>query len=185
MLSDIDSGDGAPQLLVRIYPKDLTNRFDDLKRRRPDILFPKVPWEAAWLTPHFEDSNLLNNTLSHAAVGINVASTVSLELCMFDKPVINIGYNPPSVEKNVVDYARYYDFDHYRPVVQSVAVKVAHSEVELNSMLRAALVEPHQGSTERRRLIAQMFGNTLDGYAGLRLAEFLTEIAGRNQEQYA
>ena len=61
---------------------------------------------------------MLTNTIRHAAVGINVASTLSLELCMFDKPVINIGYNPPGTEVSPVEYRRYYDFDHYRPIVE-------------------------------------------------------------------
>jgi hypothetical protein len=183
MLGEIGSGDGAPQLLVRIYPKDLTNRFDDLKRRRPDILFPKIPWEAAWLTPHFEDSYLLTNTLRHAAAGINVASTISLELCMFDKPVINVGYNPSGIAKTVVDYARYYDFDHYRPVVQSGAVSVAWSKDDMKLMLREVLVEPNKGVLGRRRLIQQMFGQTLDGCSGLRVAEYLVEVAGRSQNK--
>ena len=81
---------GSPQLLVRVYPKDRTGRFDDIKRRYPDVLFPKVAWEPNWLTPMPDDTWMLTNTLRHAALGINVASTVSLELCMFRKPVINV-----------------------------------------------------------------------------------------------
>ena len=168
----------APQLLVRIYAKDLTGRFEGLKKRRPDILFPEVPWEPAWLTPKFEDAYLLTNTLRHAAVGINVASTVSLELCMFDKPVINVGYNPEGVEASLVDYARYYHFDHYRPVVESGAVAVAGSEKEMKDMLRRALTEPQRDSVERRGLIEKMFGQTLDGRSGVRIAEQLIKLAG-------
>ena len=115
MLKEIE-GDKKPQLLVRVYPKDLTGRFEELKHRRTDILFPKIAWEEDWLTPKFEDSYALVNTLRHSALGINVASTISLELCMFDKPVINVGYNPPSVDEKNLAYADYYEFDHYRTV---------------------------------------------------------------------
>ena len=109
---------GPPQLLVRIYPKDRTRRFDDVKRENPDVLFPEVPWEPVWLMPRMEDAYLLTNTLRHVAVGINIGSTVSLELCMFDKPVINVAYNPPGVDIGSLDFARYYDFDHLRPVLK-------------------------------------------------------------------
>src|SRR5262245_12326459 len=126
---------GPPQLLVRIYPKDQTGRFESLKRANPDILFPEIPWEPAWLTPRPEDAPLLTNMLRHAAVGVNVASTMSLELCMFDKPVVNVGYNPPGVEISELDYSRYYKFDHYRKVVESGAVRVAGSGQELAAML--------------------------------------------------
>jgi len=168
---------GPPQLLVRIYPKDRTGRFEELKRRRADILFPETPWEPAWLTPKIEDSYLLTNTLRHVAAGINVASTVSLELCMFDKPVINVGYNPPGVATESVDYRRYYDFDHYRPLVESGAVALAGSEADLRDLLLKALTEPQAASRERRALIDTMFGNSLDSFAGRRVAEFLLELA--------
>jgi hypothetical protein len=174
---------GSPQLLVRVYPKDLTGRFEHLKRRRPDILFPHVPWEASWLTPSFEDSYLLTNTIRHAAVGINVASTVSLELCMFDKPVINVGYNPEGVSVEELSYRRYYSFDHYKPVVDSGAVTVAKSPEEMRRMLRRALVEPKAGSVERKALIRGMFGDTLDGGSAARVAEILLFLAERRDHR--
>lgn len=169
---------GSPQLLVRVYPKDQTGRFEQVKRSNPDVLFPAIPWEPAWQTPRLEDSPLLTNMLRHAAAGINVASTISLELCMFDKPVINVGYNPAGVDVREVDYSRYYKFDHYRKVVASGAVRVASSESELQTMLRHALVEPEAGRTERQTLVKSMFGDTLDGYSGLRIADRLITLAG-------
>lgn len=168
---------GPPQLLVRVYPKDRTGRFEQIKRSHPEILFPEVPWEPAWLTPKIEDAYLLTNTLRHAAAGINVASTISLELCMFDKPVINVSYNPPGVDTGFVDYQRYYEFDHYRPLVESGAVAVARSEADLRDMLWKALTEPQAESCQRRSLIDSMFGNTLDSNAGTRIAEFLLKLA--------
>jgi hypothetical protein len=166
-----------PQLLVRIYPKDQTGRFDEIKRRNPDVLFPPVPWEASWLTPMPDDTPLLTNTLRHAAVGINAASTVSLELCMFDKPVLNVGYNPPGMDIRPWDYARFYKFDHYRPVVDSRAVSVAWSEPEMATLLANALAEPAQQSRERRALISTMFGTSLDGKCGERVADQLIQLA--------
>ena len=167
-------------MLVRVYPKDLTGRFEELKKRRSDILFPDVAWEASWLTPKYEDSYALINSLRHSAVGINVASTISLELCMFDKPVINVGYNPPSVDKNVLSYADYYEFDHYRPVVESGAVQVAWSKSEMRDLLKDCLEKPEDRKKERRDLITDMFGSTLDGNSGKRVAKNLLEIAAKS-----
>lgn len=169
---------GSPQLLVRVYPKDQTGRFDDVKRENPDVMFPTIPWELAWLTPRPEDAPLLTNMLRHAAAGVNVASTMSLELCMFDKPVVNVGYNPPGVEISELDYSRYYKFDHYREVVGSGAVSVAGSEDELRLMLRRSLTQPEVRRPQRRALIKSMFGDTLDGYSGLRVADRLIKLAG-------
>jgi hypothetical protein len=168
---------GPPQLMVRVYPKDLTGRFAAMRKSNPDVIFPSIPWEANWLTPRFEDAPLLTNMLHHSAVGINVASTISLELCMFDKPVINVGYNPPSVAKATLDYGRYYKFDHYAPLVASGAVSVATTESELQSMLEAALVKPEEHRTQRAELVKRMFGETLDGYSGLRAANRLIQLS--------
>jgi hypothetical protein len=171
---------GPPQLLVRVYAKDRSGRFEPLKHRRPDILFPAVPWEVNWLTPLPADLPLWTNTLRHSALGINVASTVSLELCMFDKPVINVGYNPPSVPEGELSYARYYRFDHYAPVVASGAVRVAGSLTEMRGMIRDALAHPETGRAERAALLHSFFADTLDGRSGERVANVLLDLARRN-----
>jgi hypothetical protein len=168
---------GSPQLLVRIYPKDRTGRFEELKGAYPDILFPEVPWEPAWLTPKIEDTALLTNTLRHATLGINVGSTISLELCMFDKPAINVAYNPPGVDVAPLDYRQGYEFDHYRPVVASGAVALAYSEAQMKVLIRRALADPHEHSANRRRLVASMFGATLDGRSSERVATVLRDLA--------
>ncbi|NUS95975.1 MAG: hypothetical protein HOQ11_01050 [Gemmatimonadaceae bacterium] len=169
---------GAPQLLVRVYPKDRTGRFADLERRRPDILFPRAKWVDAWLTPTVEDDQLYTNTLRHVAAGVNVASTVSLELAMFDKPVINVGYNPPGIRPRV-DYVRYYDFDHYAPLVRERAVALARSAEEMRTLLHLALSDPGAGRADREAFIARMFGGTLDGRSGERVAAVLLRLAAR------
>ena len=170
---------GPPQLLVRVYPKDTSGRFEQLKAARADILFPEARWIETWLMPTEEDNQMLTNTLRHADVGVNVASTISLELCMFDKPVINVAYDPPGVAAVRVPYARYYAYDHYRPVVASGAVQLAHSAAEMERLLREAIRNPSTRTQERRTLIANMFGRTLDGQSNARVADVLLELASR------
>lgn len=172
---------GRPQLLVRVYPKDRTTRFDELRRRRNDIVFSPVNWEQVWLTPKPDDVEMYTNTLRHCAAGINISSTVSLELCMFDKPVLNVGYNPPGADISPVSFASYYKFDHYREVVESGAVTVVPSQEEMAACLRRALLEPEYRRDERRALITKMFGNLLDGKSGVRVSEALLTAAGLSQ----
>jgi hypothetical protein len=180
MLKEI-APQNPPQLMVRVYPKDLTGRFDELKERRKDILFPKIAWEEGWLTPKFEDSYALVNTMRHVDFGINVASTISLELCMFDKPAINVGYNPLSVDESELSYATYYNFDHYRPVVESGAVEVADNRDQMRDLMQKAINEPSRRKDDRKALIDKMFGTTLDGNSAHRVAQALLEIANRKR----
>lgn len=167
---------GPPQLLVRVYAKDLTGRFEDLKRRRPDILMPRVDWNPRWFTPEPSDGPMFTNTLRHCALGINVASTISLELCLFDKPVVNVGYNAPGFSP-FPDFIRYYDFDHYKPVAQSGAVDLVTAEADLEKAVRDALTNPEGRSAARRGLVERFFEGRWDGRSGSRVAECLAELA--------
>jgi hypothetical protein len=167
-----------PQLLVRLYPKDHhPERFDEMRRRNPGICFPAIPWNRAYLTPEFEDCSLLTNTLRHCTLGINVASTVSLELAMFDKPVINVGYNPPGLHIAPTDYRVYYEFDHYRPLVESGMLRVARDETEMRDWLKLYFGNPHTDREARQGFIQQMFGATLDGQTAYRVAAVLAQLA--------
>jgi hypothetical protein len=167
---------GPPQLMLRVYPKDLTGRFDGLRQRRRDILVPEIPWAAAHLTPKPDDLPLLTNMLRHCSIGINIASTMSLELCMFDKPVLNVAYDPPGMNTR---FRRFYDFDHYAPVVASGAVELACSEEQLCQQIDSALRDPGRRSSERRLLVHRMFGDTLDGNCAERVAACLLQLLSR------
>jgi hypothetical protein len=174
---------GRPQLLLRVYPKDRSGRFDRLFSERSDIINCQAAWEPNWYTPLREDAGCLVNALRHSALGVNVASTVSLELMMFDKPVLNVGYNPPSVPTSELEYARYYKFDHYRPIVECGAVSVCYSPDEMATKLRRALSDPNQQMRERKQLIERFFGNTLDGGCGHRIAISLAQLSGSNSSR--
>jgi hypothetical protein len=176
MLADMEDL-GRPQLLLRVYPKDRTGRFEELRARRPDIRFQPARWIETWLTPTEADTQLLTNSVRHVDVGVNVASTVSLELCMFDRPVVNVGYDPPGVSPRV-PYARYYEYDHYRPLVERGAVTLARSVDEMRTMLRSALADPSRGRADRCAFTQHMFGDTLDGRSGERVAATLLRLAG-------
>ena len=96
---------------------------------------------------------------------------------MFDKPVINVGYNPPSVPETEVSYVRYYEFDHYKPVVESGAICLARSQREMREMILENLHDPSSRTNDRKKLISQMFGDTLDGCSSTRVADTLLQLA--------
>jgi hypothetical protein len=173
------TGCGNPQLLVRVYAKDRSGRFEELKSRRKDIIFTDALWHPNWLTPKVEDLPLLTNLLRHADVGINVASTVSLELAMFDKPVLNLAYNADGMQTGEVPFSSYYDFEHYSPLVEKGAVYKCKDPEELRGALQKVLSgsEERQASHRRLSFINEMFGDTLDGKSGERVAKALVSLA--------
>lgn len=152
------------KLVVRTYAKDRHKVFEALKKKRKDIIFPEVKWEENFQTPLLEDQTFFTNLLRHCELGINVASTISLELCMFNKPAINVGYNPPGRSIYPYDYTRFYTFDHYKPIVDSGAVKVVSSEEEMRSAIISYLAHPDTDSEKRKKLIHDFFEFDSSGY---------------------
>ena len=168
-----------PQLVVRTYVKGTSDEMLAIGRRgEPDVIFPEVLWEPRWQTPRFEDLEIYSNLLRHCALGINAASTVSLELLMFDKPVINLDFDPPGSDLHWhMGYDRHIQFDHYKPVAESGAVMVARSVEDMRRFIRRGIEQPDADSDKRTELLDSMFGSMLDGRAGERVAETLLRLA--------
>lgn len=154
--------DSNLKLVVRAYAKDRADVFDQLKNIRPDIIIPNVLWEKNYQTPLIEDQKFLTSLLKYCILGINVASTISLELILMNKPAINVGYNPP--EKNIYpyDYTRFYNFDHYKPIVESGAILLAKNEDEMGKMIKDSIQNPNLNSLQRQKLVKQFFEDKLD-----------------------
>jgi hypothetical protein len=149
------------RLVVRTYAKDKKDVFADLKNRRPDIIIPEVHWEKNFQTPLLEDQQFFSSLLRNCIAGINVASTISLELCMLNKPAINVGYNPPGKDIYPYNYTRFYAFDHYKPIVDSGAIHLAQNEEEMLLFIKNALINPNEKQAQREKLIQQFFHGQL------------------------
>jgi hypothetical protein len=132
----------------------------------------------------FEDLAVYSSCLRHAAMGINAASTVSLELLMFDKPVMNLGFDPPgSLLPHAYRWQRHIEFDHYRPVAESGGVMVAYSTDDVRQIINKGLGQPWAGHEARERFINQTFDSTLDGQAGSRIGNILVQLAKKNERR--
>ncbi|HEX9733118.1 MAG TPA: hypothetical protein VGG06_14160, partial [Thermoanaerobaculia bacterium] len=168
-----------PQLVVRTYVKGTSPEMRALAERGlPDTVFPPVAWDERFQTPRYEDLAVYTSLLKHTALGVNAASTVSLELMVFDKPIVNLDFDPPGADLPwCLGYGRHIRFDHFRPVAASGATMVARSADDMARMLRRGLTDPAADAPARRRFLDSMFGDLLDGGAGRRVAELLVDLA--------
>ncbi len=178
--------EARPQLLVRTYIKGTSPEMLALAeemRGNPDVIFPPILWDRQWVMPLQDDLYIYTNLLRHTALGINGASTVTLELMMVDKPVINLGFEPPGSDlPRYMRFSRHIGYEHYRPVAASGGVMVARSVDELKSMILRGLAQPAADREARARFTRGMFNGTLDGCAGQRVAEaLLTIISSRTR----
>lgn len=176
---------GRPQLLVRLHPNDRRpERFDPLLERCPGLLLSR-PWAHdtrafGWFTPDEEALALLSNTLRHSDVTINLASSMTLDAAVFDKPVVNVSYTP-GLDDPLRTYVRHStDSVHYRRVVELGAVIVARDAEELVDGVRAALSDPAAGAAARRAALDWIAG-PVDGRAHVRIADFVVACASADR----
>lgn len=168
-----------PQLVVRMYIKGTSPEMKLLSKiKSPHVVFPKILWDETWKMPFHQDLSIYSSLLRHASLGINAASTVSLELMMLNKPVINLGLEPPGSNlEHWTRFSRHVGYEHYKPVAQSGGVKVAHSIDDLRSFIYRGLTEPDADAAKRKLFITSMLGGTLDGNSGTRIAERLLQLS--------
>lgn len=180
----IEDGEIAdrPQLLLRLHPHDNKERFDSLRERCPGILISR-PWEYDaqrfwWFTPSVEQLALLSNTIRHSDVGLNVASSLTLDFAVLDKPVVNIGFS--GIDGNHASHyvADCYRSHHYGHVLRSGAVPVARSFGEALSHVNRYLEDPAAGCGARARLVEEICG-PVDGMACRRVARLVATALGR------
>jgi CDP-glycerol glycerophosphotransferase (TagB/SpsB family) len=172
-----------PQLLVRLHPYSWNT---DLR------IYDHLPDVAVWprerdlpsmlggsTTGLVDDFRVMISSFSHAAVNVNVASTVTLDSSIFDRPVVNIAFDSEPTRSNSYSVRRFYKrTDHYKQVVETGAVDVVWKPKDLMPALARALRNPEERAKERRRLIELECGQ-VDGRSGRRLADALNSIHRR------
>lgn len=175
---------GRPQVLVRPAPVDDGRRFDAMRARFPDVIFARPDWVHAepgnWarVIPLPADTRFLANLTHHADVNVNVASTMTLDFAIRDRPVVNVAFDvvdPPRFGRPLWEH--FYRFEHYRPVVEIGAARFARSRDELAEHVNAYLADPSLDRAARRRLVELEVGAPI-GEAGGRIVDTLCRLAG-------
>jgi hypothetical protein len=162
LLSQIRSGriKGNPQLLVRPSPVDDGLRYRDVRAAFPELIFSPPSWlhtrKNDWtkVIPKPEDVPFLVNLTHHADMNVNLGSTMTLDFGLHDKPVVNVAFDvsdPPLFGMPVYDY--YYNYEHFRPVVEFHASRIARTAELLPDHINAYLSDPALDRDGRRRLV--------------------------------
>jgi len=178
----IKSGEitGDPQVVLRPAPVDTSDRFDLVIERFPVVL-SRPRWEdggGGWdaVTPSREDIELLVNLTRYADLNINMASTMTLDFALHDTPVVNLGFD---VDSSIARAPRYYDFDHYRPVVELGAARVAKDPRALAEAVNAYMADPALDRDARSRFVDLELGVRPGGSVPA-IAHALAEIGSRS-----
>lgn len=185
----IESGRlGYAQVLVRLHPRDEIEAYREFEGA-PHIIVEK-PFRptvavadglAVDVMP--EHQRHLGDTLAHADVVVNVASTITIEACIFDTPVVNIAFDGPEGEPWVRSARRYYRFTHYVNILDRRAVRVAETPGELVEAVARYLANPALDAEGRRQVVLDQCQFT-DGRSALRVVDAVLDeldsvMAGR------
>lgn len=171
---------GQTQILLRPHPIGGGARFAEVYKRYPEILFTETNYTDPrylihWM-PTLGDLELLVNSIVHCNVNINHASTMTLDCCVLDRPVVNIAFD---IEKDS-DIERYvrncYFYEHYRSVLELGAVRMAYSLDQLITQVNEYLKDSTLDQEGRMKLLKLQCGE-VDGKAAQRAAECLLAIS--------
>lgn len=174
---------GDAQVLLRPAPVDGGTRYEELRRDYPELIYASPQWTHGggdtWrgTMPTSEDIQFLTNLTRHADINVNQASTITLDFAIHDKPIVNIAFDiadPPVFGTPLWDF--FYQWEHYRPVVDLKAARFAQSPDELAEHINAYLDNPALDRDGRRRLVALEIGHPV-GQSVSRTLRVLEQIA--------
>lgn len=165
-------------LVVRLHPQDDGRRWESLagpgtKRVVSPAVEPQ-PDAEAWKRTRPEEQDRLISSLLHAEACVNIASTISLDAAILDRPVIGIEFSGVPSSPREIMYAAY-GATHYRPIVASGGLELARSWDELLESMRLATSRPERLREARTRMVREVCG-TVDGQSGRRVVDAIVRI---------
>ncbi len=119
-----------------------------------------------------EDMVHLADSIFHASVVINFASTITIDAAAFDRPIINLGFDGYNKKPFSYSISEIYIVDHFRKIISNKGSQIPKNIAEFLSTINNYLINPNLDQKERQILVEEQCGK-LDGQAGVRLANLL------------
>ncbi len=135
-----------PQILFRKCPVDLSNRFDDVLNKYPQLVISIDPdWRIASalentfteIYPSFSDISLLVNTVLHSDVVVNLGSTMAHDFAVYNKPCLYLNYDP--VKPSTFKVKDVYGFQHFRSMQEMNPVGWINNRLDFKEKIQQAL----------------------------------------------
>lgn len=171
------------QLIVRQHPAFQEEQHRVLGQIRQQ--FPQVVFQGAQRedpdqpSPTGETMVEWVNTMRHADIIVNLCSSVALDAAIFDKPIINVTFDPEPGQPNaeLINDINY-KWEHYKPITESGATWLAKDISGIIEAVSVYIQHPERQRTERRAMLHSICGE-VDGRAAERMGEAITRFAGR------
>jgi hypothetical protein len=154
----IDDGriPGRPFLLVRRHPVDPPGTWGGVAERLRhgtvvDAWAPESEPMKGW--PTSDDIVVQMSSLAHAAVHVNICSSMTIDGAMFDRPQICPVFLPGAEPGLLRVYRNFARQEHWRPIEESGGLARATDPASLIGEISSALEDPARRSDGRRRMI--------------------------------
>lgn len=166
-------------LLVRPHFTDLKsdrfNRFKNKKNIKVDNNLTQHPFFSDTWDPSVEEVKLFVNCIYHCDIMVTIASTLALDACCLDKPIITVGFKSLYSPRTMEDLTHIlYETDHYREVLDTNAVDLVKNEEELLEAINNYLLHPEFRHEEREALLDKLCYK-VDGQSSSRIAEVIKD----------
>lgn len=174
---------GDIQMLVRPHPihdnAELRHAFDKFA---PRVQVQQTHNAGKQVAERSQDERQIRewiNTFRHADVVINLSSTVTIDAAIFDKPVINLDFDPqPGQPDQALIYDINHRWNHFKPVAESGGVWLVKNFDELSAAVKGYLENPALHRAERKSIVRYVCEH-IDGECGERMARAIIDFAER------
>ena len=173
---------GNPVILFRRHPVDPIARWEPILRQAKHVVADN-PWElGSKILGHTnvldEDIAKLASTLCHTVAHVNVASTMTIDGAIFDRPQIGPAYDESPGRKYHRAAYECYQQEHFVPILDAGGLTVARSRRELIDGVISAILNPAQKSEGRKRIVADICTFS-DGKSTGRVADAFRDFIGK------
>lgn len=175
---------GDATLIIRLHPIYNIEKYKRVFSNRPNVFLDDADAASAasaatYITdwPEYNGIPPYVSLLKNSDVFVNLASTVTLDAAIFDKPVVNVAYDMKPVRAPWLSIARFYETTHYKHITASSGVRIAYSRDELINYIKMYLEDPSIDREGRKRIVAEQCYK-LDGRAGERVVNLIKGMIG-------
>lgn len=148
------------QVLIKCHPFDNFKGYDALLNHYPVGIhrnsFDITQTQEDWI-PAPSEMEASRDALYFCIMNINIFSTVTIEAAYFDKPVVHIAFDPQPV-KNRIPCHEYYNWDHFKPIVDTGATILVHNYEEMFNAIKQFISTPELLAEQRTLLVKKYIG---------------------------
>lgn len=172
---------GEVQMLVRPHPlHDNGAEAEMLRGFGERVIVQRTGATGTAVPARSQDERQISqwvNSFLHADVVVNLSSTVAIDAAVFDKPVVNLDYDPqPSKAHQQLIKEINHAWTHFKPIAESGGLWLVNDPAEMIEAIQSYLQTPEL-HRQQRRWMAEFVCGFLDGHNGRRMAEALLDFA--------